>query len=126
MPWNCCHLPDTAGSAADCIALRCSLFLVMALHCPCPPPPPHQHYSVTTRILRADSKKMRNTGKLQLGAVLAEYGLVAKTLAAEHEGKSTAGKVFFTKVEFESAKDLFGRCGQRGAAGLAQKQDSIQ
>ena len=36
---------------------------------------------------------MRNQGKLGLGTLIAEYGLVAKTFQKEHEGKRTAGQV---------------------------------
>ena len=54
---------------------------------------------------------MRNQGKLQLGAVLSEYSLAARTLAKEHEGKKSAGQVVFTTVEFTGSKDLFGRWG---------------
>lgn len=92
----------------------------------CPPlpsaPPPRPTPSATVhasslsdlhpgRAAHADSANMRSQGKLQLGTLMSEYGLMAQACAAEHEGSTTAGKVFFTRVEYTTAKDLFGRCG---------------
>ncbi|KAL6784078.1 hypothetical protein ACKKBG_A04710 [Auxenochlorella protothecoides x Auxenochlorella symbiontica] len=59
-----------------------------------------------TLYVLADALHMRNQGNMKLGQVAREYGLVASTLR-----KATPGKVFLTRAEFTSEKELFGKLG---------------
>lgn len=73
-----------------------------------------------TVIVVADAKNLRNQGKLQLGTLLKEYSLVARTFAATQAGKPAAGKVFFTRVEYTASQGLFGRMGIKSLPFLAR------
>lgn len=59
---------------------------------------------------------MRNQGKLQLGTLIAEYGLAARAIAKEHVGKRTAGQVRRAAL---GAGRLVGTRGWAAVAGLA-------
>lgn len=72
-----------------------------------------------------DAKDLRSSGKLKLGQVVADFQLVAKTYAATHAGKPTAGAVFFARMEFSRAKDLFGRLGVQALPWMARVPPSL-
>lgn len=58
----------------------------------------------------ADAKDLRSQGQLKLPQLVSDFRLVAKSFAATHAGKPSAGSAFFARMEFSKNKDLFGRC----------------
>lgn len=78
-----------------------------------------------TIVVIADSKNMRSQSKLQLSSVLKEYSMAARSFAKENTGGASEGKVFFTRVEFTTSKDLFGRLGITALPYLARIPPSM-
>eukprot|EP00887_Chlorella_sp_A99_P000763 scaffold5.g763.t1 len=64
-----------------------------------------------TVVVVADALNLHNQGKLQLGTLVKEFALVARTFAATQAGKPAAGKVFFARIEYKASQGLFGRMG---------------
>ena len=57
----------------------------------------------------ADAKNLRSQGRLQLGTLMQEYALTAKTFQGSQAGKPAASKVFFARIEYTTSQSIFGR-----------------
>lgn len=76
-------------------------------------------------ILFGDAKQLRKKGKLDLETRLTAFSTVAKAFASTHAGKNTEGKVFFIRMLFEDARDVFGRLGVKGLPYVARIPPSL-